>query len=107
MRRLGGIVCEFELQKPLQIEKRLEAIIKAYRVKAENGALKQLIEITGTSMQELINELRKQIEYVGEGGTITSKTVDALAIKTFDCNIFDLTDNLRKKEYRKSFTDIK
>lgn len=58
-------------------------------------------------MQELINELRKQIEYVGEGGTITSKTVDALAIKTLDCNIFDLTDNLRKKEYRKSFTDIK
>lgn len=57
-------------------------------------------------MQELINELRKQIEYVGEGGIITSKTVNALAIKTLDSNIFDLTDNLRKKEYRESIANI-
>lgn len=83
------------MQKPLQIEKRLEVIAKSYNVGLEKGVLKQLIEISGTSMQELINELRKQIEYVGEGGIITSKTVNDLAIKTLDSNIFDLTDNLR------------
>lgn len=46
-------------------------------------------------MQNLINEIRKQIEYAGEGGKITKANIEALAIKTLDSNIFDLTDNLR------------
>ena len=52
-------------------------------------------------MQELINEIRKLIEYAGDGGTVTKKSVKSLAIKTLDSNIFDLTDNLRNKRYRK------
>ena len=61
---LGGILCEFELQKPIALEKRLTAICTAYKVKAEPGVIKFLIETSGTSMQELINEIRKLIEYV-------------------------------------------
>lgn len=98
---LGGIISEFELQKPIQIEKRLLKVCEAYKVSAENGAIKELIETSGTSMQELINEIRKLIEYVGENGKITIEDVKELAIKTLDSNIFDLTDNLRKEEYRK------
>lgn len=99
---LGGTVCEFELQKPDQIEKRLLAICNLYKVNVENGAIKELIETSGTSMQELINEIRKQIEYAGEGGTITKKSISLLAIKTLDSNIFNLTDNLGKKNIQKS-----
>lgn len=104
---LGGKICEFELQKPFQIEKRLEAICKGYNVNVEPGSIKELIEISGTSMQELINEIRKLIEYAGENGTITKETVKALAIKTLDSNIFDLTDNLRKEEHTKVIRNIR
>jgi len=38
----------------------------------------------------------------GEGGTITKKDVETLAIKTLDSNIFDLTDNLGKRNIKKS-----
>lgn len=99
---IGGIVCEFELQKPIMIEKRLAAICNAYKVKAEQGAISFLIETSGTSMQELINEIRKLIEYVGENGTITRQDVEKLAIKSLDSNIFDLTDNLGKKNIKAS-----
>lgn len=61
---LGGSVCEFELQKPAVLEKRLTAICNAYKVKAETGAISFLIETSGTNMQELINEIRKLIEFV-------------------------------------------
>ncbi len=61
---LGGELCEFELQKPIALEKRLTAICNAYKAKTETGAIKFLIETSGTSMQELINEIRKLIEYV-------------------------------------------
>ena len=48
-------------------------------------------------MQDLINEVRKQIEYVGENGTITKESIDLLCIKKIESIIFDLTDNLGKK----------
>lgn len=53
-------------------------------------------------MQELINEVRKQIEYVGEGGKITKESIDMLCIKKIESVIFDLTDNLGKKNTSKA-----
>jgi len=53
-------------------------------------------------MQELINEIRKQIEYVGENGTITKESIDLLCIKKIESIIFDLTDNLGKKNTGKA-----
>ena len=38
----------------------------------------------------------------GEEGTIRRKDIEDLAIKTLDSNIFDLTDNLGKKNIQKS-----
>ena len=58
---LGGTIKNFEQEKPMQIQKRLEAICKAYKVTPEAGTLNYLIETSGTSLQELINEIRKQI----------------------------------------------
>ena len=37
---IGGTICEFPFQKPIQIEKRLDAICKAYKVNAENRSNK-------------------------------------------------------------------
>lgn len=51
-------------------------------------------------MQDLINEIRKLIEYVGENGQITKETIDILSIKQIDSVIFDLTDSLGKKDIK-------
>lgn len=61
-----GTVCEFQYQKPIQIIKRLKAICNGYKVHIEENDLQYLIECCGTNMQELINEIRKLIEYAGE-----------------------------------------
>lgn len=53
-------------------------------------------------MQDLINEIRKQIEYVGEDGKITKESIDLLCIKKIESIIFDLTDNLGKKNIAKA-----
>ena len=97
-----GIVCNFEYQKPIQIEKRLKAICQAYKVNISDFEVRYLIESCGTNMQDLINEIRKLIEYAGENGTIKKEDIDKLSIKKLDSVIFDLTDNLGKKETRKA-----
>lgn len=97
-----GIVCEFAFQKPIQIIKRLKAICNGYKVQIEESTLQYLIECCGTNMQELINEIRKLIEYAGENGKIEKEDIDKLSTKKIESIIFDLTDNLGKKDIGKS-----
>ena len=102
-----GIICHFEYQKPIQIEKRMKAICNAYKVNITDANLRYFIESCGTNMQELINEIRKLIEYAGENGTIEKADIDSLCIKKLESVIFDLTDNLGKKETYKALQVLK
>lgn len=97
-----GIVCEFQELKPVQIIARMKAICNAYQVQIDDSTLKYFIECCGTNMQDLINEIRKLIEYAGINGRITKQAVDLLCIKKLESIIFDLTDNLGKKQVNKA-----
>ena len=103
----NGVICSFERQKPADIQKRLKSICKAYKVNVDDATLRYFIECCGTNMQDLINEVRKLIEYEGENGTITKETIDLLAIKQIESVIFDLTDNLGKKQTKEALVVLK
>lgn len=97
-----GIVCNFEEQKPFQIIKRLKSICNSYKVNVDESTLQYLIESCGTNMQDLINEIRKLIEYAGENGKIQKQDIDKLCIKKIESIIFDLTDNLGQKKVKEA-----
>ena len=97
-----GMVCNFEALKINQLNAKLSSICRAYKVEIASNDINYLIENSGTNMQDLINEIRKLIEYAGEGGTIKREDIDALCTKQIQAVIFDLTDNLGKKEITKS-----
>ncbi len=102
----NGKVCTFEKQTPSQIASRLKAIYNGYKVNIEDSTLKYLIESCGTSMQELINESRKLIEYAGENGTVSKEDVDLLCIKEVNAVIFTLTDSLGKKNIKEALNTL-
>jgi len=102
----NGIVCEFAYQKPIQIIKRLKSICNAYKVNVDEGTLQYFIECCGTNMQNLINEIRKLIEYVGENGTIKKENIDKLSIKQLESIIFEVTDSLSKKDVKNALIVI-
>ena len=102
-----GCVCNFEKQKPAELVKRLKSICNMYKVNVDAVTLNYLIENCGTSLQDLINEIRKQIEYVGAGGTITKQNIDLLGIKQFESIIFDLTDSLGRKNISEALQVLK
>ena len=97
-----GTVCKFDFQKSFEIEKRVKSICNGYRVNIDRNTLEYFIECTGTNMQEVINEIRKIIEYAGPNGTIDKKAIDLLTIKKLESIIFDLTDNLGNKNIKAS-----
>ena len=97
-----GVICNFEPQKLPEIFKRIKYICNAYSVNIDNSTLNYFIESCGTNMQDLINEIRKLIEYAGKGGTIKKEDIDLLSVKQFESVIFDLTDSLGQKNVSKS-----
>lgn len=98
----NGVECSFEFQKPIQIQARIKAIANSYKVNIDNPTLSYFIECCGINMQDLINEIRKLIEYAGEGGIISRDDIDSLSIKKIESVIFDLTDSLGKKQTKQA-----
>lgn len=97
-----GVVCKSEYQKPFQIQARINNIVKMYGVGIDKSALNYFIESCGTDMQELVNEIRKLIEYKGKGNLITIQDIDNLSIKKMESIIFELTDSLGKKNVKQA-----
>ena len=102
-----GEVTNFELLKLPQLVSNIEKISKAYNVEIDDNTAKYLVECCGSGMQELINELRKVIEYAGNGGKITKTSIDELCIKQIQAIIFDLTDYLGAKNIAKALDILK
>ena len=102
-----GEVCNFERLKPIELKKRLKTICNMYQVNIDENTLQYFIETCGTNMQVLINEIRKLIEYEGKNGTIKKEDIDKLSIKELESRIFDLTDNLGKRDITKVLEMLK
>lgn len=98
----NGIICECALLNAPQIISNLKKICQMYKVNLDDSVAQYFLETAGTSMQELINEIRKLIEYTGEGGIITKEAIDNLTTKQVESIIFDLTDNLGMKKTDKA-----
>lgn len=103
----NGEVYNFEPLKLPELIKKIRGMCSAYKVNIDDYTTKYFIECCGTNMQDLVNEIRKLIEYVGEDGTIKKQDIDLLSIKQLESVIFDLTDNLGNKNVTKALEVLK
>ena len=102
----NGIVIEFKELKQIELVARLKKICSMYKVNVSEQNLKYLIEIVGTNLQDLINEIRKLIEYTGQGNEIKKEAIEKLANKQMQAIIFDLTDSLGTKNTEKALETL-
>lgn len=101
------VICEFQKLKLNEIILRLKKVCALYNVQVDENVLAYLVEISGTSMQNLMNEIRKLIEYVGNDGKITKEDVKLLATEEIDNIIFNLTDSMGIKDTKKALDTLK
>ena len=97
-----GKVLNFEPERLPNLIKRIKAICSAYKVEIDDVDAQYLVECCGTNLQDIINEIRKLIEYTGYGNKINKEAIDLLVVKQIDSVIFNLTDNLGKKDIKKA-----
>lgn len=98
----NATIIETKPLKPVEIKNKLKKICTMYKVNIQDQNVNYLLEIAGTNMQTLINEIRKLIEFAGENGEIKKEDIDKLAIKDMQAIIFDLTDYLGSKNTQKA-----
>ena len=98
----NGKVEEFKEQNISQLIKKVKQIANNYGVVIKENVAQYFIECVGTNMSDIINEIRKLIEYAGKNGEIKKENIDALSIKKSESIIFDLTDNLGKKKIKEA-----
>ena len=55
-----GTICKFDVQKPIQVQKRIKAICNGYKVQIDDGTLRYFIECCGTNLQDGINEIDRK-----------------------------------------------
>ncbi len=97
-----GQIKECKEKTPRELIVQIKSIANLYKVNIKENTAQYLIECVGTNMEDIINELRKLIEYEGNGNEITIKDIDALTVKKVESVIFDLTDNLGKKNIKEA-----
>ena len=101
-----GQVKEFKELGVNELLPEIRKIASMYKVNIDNYTASYFIECVGNNMQDIINEIRKLIEYVGEGGTIKKEDIDSLTIKKTTSIIFDLTDTLGQKNIKKAIETL-
>lgn len=101
-----GKIQEFKQMQLGETIKLLKNLCEKYNVKIQDGTIRYLVEVSGSKIDDLINEIRKLIEYVGENGTIEKEMIDKLCIKQIESKIFDLTDNLGTKQLKKAINEF-
>lgn len=102
-----GKIQEFKRLSPNEAANAIIKICSQYEVKIDNKTAVFFIETCGLNMQNLINEIRKLIEYAGKNGTITKQDIELLSVKQLDSVIFDLTDSLGKRDIAKALEILK
>lgn len=101
-----GQVKEFKELDMNELIIEVRKIASMYKVNIDNFTASYFIECVGNNMQDIINEIRKLIEYAGEGGTIKKEDIDSLTIKKSTSIIFDLTDSLGQRNIKKAIETL-
>lgn len=96
----SGIVVEFAPLKGIKLEKWIIDYLKNYEKNIDKDALSYLSAMNGFTLEILVNELQKVIDYCGDASTITIQMVRQIITKTVEANIFDLIDAIGNKKGR-------
>lgn len=80
----------------------VKRMLNAYKIIVSDDTAKYLVSVCTEDKQILINEFRKIVAYLGEGGTLTKDIIDTICSKTLDAKIFDLMDNIMGKKKKEA-----
>lgn len=96
-------VVQFDRAKGSELVNWLARRFAAHKKKIGARECDYIIYLCGSLMTNLITEVEKIAAYA-KGEIITREDIDAVASRVLDASVFDLTDCVMSKDYRKALT---
>ncbi|HEY5583455.1 MAG TPA: DNA polymerase III subunit delta [Ruminiclostridium sp.] len=87
-----GLIVELDYQKPADLVKWVIKVFKSYNKSIEQMDASYLVENSEYSMTELLNEIEKVVNFVGDKNQIAINDIEMVCNKTIKSRIFALTD---------------
>ncbi len=87
-----GLIVEMDYQKPADLVKWVVKVFGSYNKSIDQMTASYIVENSEYSMTELLNEIDKLVNYVGNKNEISLKEAEMVCNKTIKSRIFDLTD---------------
>lgn len=72
--------------------------LQNHGVVMDEEAMETLLQLAGTNVMSLANELDKLALFVGQGGTVTKETVEILVSRTLEQNVFALVEKVIQRD---------
>jgi DNA polymerase-3 subunit delta len=91
---------EYPRIKGAALERWASEYLRSHGYGAPSSALKRLVEVVGTDLQALANEMDKLMVFAGAEGSITEAAVGELAGAMRQRGIFELTGALGRRDVR-------
>ena len=85
----------------------IKAECSRYGVVIDGESAQTLAEYCLQDMTRIENETHKLIAYVGDGGTISLETVNAMVVRDTEYKIYEMTDYIAKKKFDKALDVIR
>ncbi|MCM1365449.1 MAG: DNA polymerase III subunit delta [Faecalibacterium sp.] len=97
-----GAVCELNKRRGLDLYRPMISSAAKQDCTLDNAVAQYLVSCVGDDFNVIINELSKVCNYVGSG-VITKADVDAVAVKTVDSKVYQLTKALIANNFDKAY----
>ncbi|MCM1544403.1 MAG: DNA polymerase III subunit delta [Ruminococcus sp.] len=97
-----GAVCELNKRRGIDLYRPLISSATKQGCTLDNATAQYLVSCVGDDFNVLINELSKVCNYVGSG-VITKADIDAVAVKTVDSKVYQLTKALIANNFDKAY----
>jgi DNA polymerase-3 subunit delta len=86
-----------------EIRRWIDEHLRSSNVTIQEEAVNLLLQLAGTNLTILANELNKLTLFVGQGGTITEETVRMLVPRSLEQNIFVLIEKAVQRKLHEAF----
>lgn len=98
-----GLCIEFNYQGIGDLEKWVIKVFDSYDVRIDKKGAQHLLETGNQSMTEIMNEIKKLVDYVGQNNTVNIAHIDNVCIKPIQAKVFDMVDAVAQKNLVKAY----
>lgn len=98
-----GLCVEFDYQSSANLTKWVCKVFDSYKIIINQRTAEYLVNLCGPEMTNIFNEIKKLIDYVGEGNMVRIEDIDSICIKPLQNKVFEMVNSLAEKNLYKAY----